>query len=200
MKNAIFSLDQIISWLIIYKYEILFPIAVIEGPIITVLAGFLVSMSYLNFFAVYLIVVFGDLVGDSLHYLFGRFWGKIIISRYGHYFGITEKRISRTKKHFKKHGGKTLLLGKLAQGIGGFILVLAGMVKMPFWRYIGFNLLGTLPKSFVLLLIGFYFGKVYARIDGYLNYLGLAIITLIILIILICLCMGYANKRFLNEG
>jgi membrane protein DedA with SNARE-associated domain len=52
-----FSLIQVIGWLVHYKYVVLFPIMVVEGPIITVLAGFLASLGSLNLLAAYSIVV-----------------------------------------------------------------------------------------------------------------------------------------------
>ena len=60
-----FSLDQIIGWLLVYKYFILFPVMVIEGPIITIIAGFLSSLELLNPFLVYVVVVIADLTGSS---------------------------------------------------------------------------------------------------------------------------------------
>jgi len=46
------TLLQIVNWLLAYKYLLLFPIAVIAGPIITVIGGFLSSLGYFNAFLV----------------------------------------------------------------------------------------------------------------------------------------------------
>lgn len=69
------SFQQIISLLTAYKYFFLFPIVVVEGPIITVIAGFLSSLGYLNIIIAYLVVVAGDIVGDSAYYAIG-FYGR----------------------------------------------------------------------------------------------------------------------------
>jgi membrane protein DedA with SNARE-associated domain len=45
---------------------LLFPLAVVEGPIVTVIAAYLASLGYLNIFAVFAVVVAADLVGDSI--------------------------------------------------------------------------------------------------------------------------------------
>jgi len=57
-------MDYAFSLLLTYKYLILIPLAVVEGPIITVIAGFLITLGYMNIFLVYLIVIAGDLAGD----------------------------------------------------------------------------------------------------------------------------------------
>ncbi len=44
-----FTLQTIVNLLLRYRYEFLLPIAIIEGPIISVIAGLLVSIGKMNF-------------------------------------------------------------------------------------------------------------------------------------------------------
>lgn len=202
MKNTIFTFEQIINWLIIYRYWLFLPFVIIEGPIITIIAGFLASLGYFNIFLLYIIVVFLDLFEDSLIYLLGKFWGKKFVNKFGAYFGINNKRFLLFKKHFKRHSKKAIIIGKLpVVGFTWFIpLIAAGMTKMPFHKYMSMCFLTSLPKSLFLLLIGYYFGKFYVTIDKYLNYFGWAITVLIILIILIYFVIAMITRRMLNEG
>lgn len=193
----IFSFDEVIRWLITYKYIILFPIAIVEGAVITMIAGFLVSLGYFNFYLAYIVVVLGDIIGDSLHYCVGRFWGNPLVNRFGHHFGLNQIRMQKLSTHFKNHGGKTLIFGKMTHVAVGYFLTAAGMAKMPFWKYNGYALIATLPKSLLLLLIGFYFGKVYILIDRYLKYTALIITLLLILVILIYFIVKYINKKYI---
>jgi membrane protein DedA with SNARE-associated domain len=91
-------------------------------------------------------------------------------------------RVVKIERHFGKHTGKTLIVGKMSHGVGGAILVAAGMAKIPFWKYVWFNTLASIPKSLGLLIIGYYFGHAYNQIDHYFTYaalgmLGIAILT-----------------------
>jgi membrane protein DedA with SNARE-associated domain len=61
------SLTEVVQWLLYYKYFVLFPIMVVEGPIITIIAGFLVSLGHLNGLAAYAVLVAGDVTGDSIY-------------------------------------------------------------------------------------------------------------------------------------
>ena len=196
MKNTIFTFEQIINWLIIYRYWLLIPIVIVEGPIITVMAGFLASLGYFNFFILFLIIVFLDLSEDSLIYLLGRFWGKKVINKFGIYFGINNKRFSMFKKQFKRHAKKSIVIGKLpVVGFTWFIpLIAAGMTKMPYRKFFSVCFLTSLPKSLLLLLLGFYFGKAYITIDKYLNYIGWAIGVIIILTIAIYFIIKHITK------
>lgn len=194
-----FSLAHIIQWLIGYKYFVLFPIAVAEGPIVTILAGFLASQGKLGFFTAYIVIVSGDLVGDSIYYAIGRFARRSAIERWGYYVGITPEKIERLTKHFQNNSGKTFLIGKITNVLGVIILVAAGLVKMPFKKFSLYNIVITLPKSLMLLLIGFYFGQAYVRINKYLNSTALAILVIIVLFILIYVVSRVFAKRIYGK-
>ena len=175
------STSAIIHFLILYRYPLLFLVVAVEGPIATVISGFLSTLGYLNVYTVYAVVVLGDLAGDSFHYALGR-WGRTaLIERWGHYLGITHERILRLEKHFVDHGGKTLFIGKLTQVIGALVLQAAGAARMPFRKFLWYNLLATMIKSLALLLIGMYFGQAYMEIGHYLDYAALGTVGLIIL-------------------
>jgi membrane protein DedA with SNARE-associated domain len=160
---------QYIEWVLEFKYPLLFPIAVFEGPIITIVAGFLVSLSKMNFLAAYVVIIIADLTGDVLYYVFGRSGGRRLVEKWGIRFGITPEHLERIENHFKHHPGKTLLMGKVAHGLGGFFLTAAGLAKMPFGRFLFYNFVPTVFKTLLLLSIGYYFGNAYVQINKYLN-------------------------------
>jgi membrane protein DedA with SNARE-associated domain len=169
------TVAQFIPWLTAYGYLVLFPGAVVEGPIITILAGFLISQGVMAFLPAALTVIAGDLVGDSLYYAAGR---------YGRRLPVIATRVHHVEAHFQAHAGKTLLLGKLTQGIGGVILMAAGAAPMPFGRFLGWNTLGTIPKTIGLLVHGYFFGAAYQQLDRYLHYAGWGIVLVVVLGIL----------------
>jgi membrane protein DedA with SNARE-associated domain len=149
-----------------YGYLALFPLVVLEGPIVSVLAGFLASLGIFNFFLLFFVVVAGDVTGDLAHYAIGRWGRKKFIDRWGKYLGLTNERVLQVEKHFEKHQAKTLLLGKISHGIGGIPLVAAGVARMPLGEFFLINLVATLPKSLALLLLGYFFGRAAARINS----------------------------------
>jgi len=198
------SLQEIIGWLIQYKYAVIFPITVFEGPIVTVIAGFLAAHGILNIYISYGVIVCGDLVGDLLYYSIGRWGRKTILLKWGYLFGVTEKRVEKLEKHFEKHSGKTLIAGKISHGFGSVILFAAGAAKMPVGKYLWFNLLGTLPKSLLFLLIGYYFGAAYKRISTYIDYTTkttfvAAVLLIIIYFLVVKIVKKESKEEDLNE-
>lgn len=175
------GLETVIQLVESHGLLLLAPLSVLEGPIVTVIAGYLVSLSLLNGMAAFVVVVVGDLVGDAAMYGAGRFGTGWLSRRWRDRLGLKEERIERLAGHFRDFGGRTLIFGKLTHSAGAVILVAAGAARMPFAVFLWYNLLGTLPKSLLFLLIGYGFGSAYASIDnwifrGSLVLLGVAVV------------------------
>ena len=185
-----FSLQSIIALLITYKYAIIFPIAVIEGPTVSIIAGSLAQAGYMNVFYVYALIVFGDMVGDTIYYCIGRFGGLYFIRRWNHILKIDTTKVVKLEKTFNTHGVKLLIAGK-AQGLGSIILMTAGLTKYPFGPYMWYNTLATLVKSSVLLYIGYTFGRQYASANDIVFKTGIAL-SLVFLVGI----YFYINKKF----
>jgi membrane protein DedA with SNARE-associated domain len=188
-----FSFPQILALLQTYKYLVLFPIAVIEGPIITIIAGFLVAHGYLGFLLTYILLIIADVAGDALYYAIGYFGNIGIIERWGRLFGVTPERIRKIEEHFAKHSGTTLVFGKFSHVTGAPILIAAGIAKMPLPQFLFINFLSTIPKSFALLLVGYYFGYAYQKINqyfGYATWAGAIVIAAILLVYIVLMKIG----------
>jgi membrane protein DedA with SNARE-associated domain len=151
------------------------PIAVLEGPIVTVIAAWLASQGLMSLWGVAVVVIVADLVGDVGLYSLGR-WGLARLpARWRSRFGLTGERLAGLSGHFEDHGGRTVFLGKITHSAGFAVLVAAGMARMPMARFFWFNLLGTIPKSLLFVALGYGFGSAYASIDGWITKIALVL-------------------------
>ncbi len=182
------STPSIIALLTAHRYAIYFPITIIEGPIVTIVAGFLSSLGYLDFLIIYLMAILGDLIGDVILYSIGHFGSKKILKN-GKFLWIKSEQLVKIESHFQFHAGKTLLFGKWTQHLGTPILIASGMAKMPMNKFLTFNLAGTVPKVLIFLLIGYYFGQAYDKINNYLGYASISMAIAIILTVVYFLIM-----------
>jgi membrane protein DedA with SNARE-associated domain len=178
-------LHTVVQLLEHYGYILLFVIAVIEGPIITIVGAFLAGLGYFNIFAVFAVVSAGDLFGDILYYALGRLGTINALAGLRRALGITTERLAQMKQYIERHGAKILLFAKFTQ-TGILALPASGAARMPFGQFLWINILGTLPKSLVLVLVGFFFGYAYERIDGYFAKASLVIAGLV------CIAGAYA--------
>ena len=151
-----------------YGYAALFLAALVEGPMATVFGAILASQGLLHIGGVYGVAVAGDLVGDILVYGVGMS-GRATHSLVGRRFNLSRyPRFTPLLAQFRTRPGRVLVTAKLTHAAGFLVLLSAGAARIPFWRFLGFNLLATLPKSGVLVLLGFFAGEAWHRIDLWL--------------------------------
>ena len=198
--NFMFDPSLIISWLLKYKYLILFPITLFEGPIITIIAGYLSSLGFLNFYIAYAIVVLGDTTGDLLYYVAGR-WGRWQFCRkWGNLLDVQEGKVAKMEKYFGRHAGKTLFIGKFGYGFVGSLLFASGIANVSLVRFLAFTFPATLIKSMTILLIGFYFGYAYQKIKIYFDYTSYIMIVAAILLVAIYFYFQRRAKKILENS
>ena len=194
------SLSQLLVLLKSYKYILIFPVAIFEGPIVSVISGFLVSLGFLNGIATYVVLVLGDLVGDSLYYAVGRYWGNSAwAKKVMRPLGYSENTEQIIENYFAKHKGKTLLLAKFSYGLGGASEVAAGIAKVNYYEFLMFSLLGTLPKSLILVLIGFYAGSSYVKISSYLNSIEFVTLAIVALLVIGYTVLNKLSKKYFKN-
>lgn len=166
----------------LYKYVLIFLAAIAEGPIVMTIGGFFLRMGYVTFLPLYLTLMAGDLAADTFWYAVGYWWGRPFVRRFGRFFGLTDKLIARTEAAFHAHQNKILFLSKITMGFGFALLVLitAGIARVPFRKYLLFNVVGQFVWTALLLGVGYFFGNFYL----YLNQ-GLRTVSLVAFVAII---------------
>ncbi len=131
-------------------------------------SGFLFRIGQFEFLPMYLALVFGDFTADIGWYCIGRFGARHLVFRYGRNFGITPNNIEKIEHRFQKYHEKILIISKLTMGFGFalVILVVAGMTKVPFKKYVVLNFLGGFIWTGLLVALGYFFGNLFAMISG----------------------------------
>ena len=167
--------DTVLHLLQAHAQLLLFPLAVIEGPIDTVVAGWIARLDYFPLGWAMLILVLADLVGDSLLYGLGRVGPDVLPQKWRLALGVTDARISLVVEHFREKGGRTLLAAKLTHSFGFVALVAAGASRMSFPAFLGFNLVGTIPKTLFFLFVGYAVGEAHVAIDHWIGRASLVI-------------------------
>ncbi len=177
-------MEQTVTYITTYGYLALFPLAIVEGPIVTVIGGFFVRLGIFNPVLVYIIIILGDMTGDALYYFIGRFGRNSFLNWIGKHIGVTHERLEDVHSHFAAHGYKTIMAAKLIQGLGPVGLIAAGSARVPYARYILMCLSVSLIQSALFLLIGYVFGHVFVQLSHYLNvFAGGASIIIALLIV-----------------
>jgi membrane protein DedA with SNARE-associated domain len=168
---------QLFGFLIKYKYAVIFPIATLEGPIITMVSGFLISLGILSFIPTLLVVFAGDLLSDSFYFALGS-RGRGFVEKIK-FLRITEERLQKVERHYEKYPGKTLLVSKASYGIGSLFLVAAGASRMTYQKFLEYITPMNAVRSTILLLIGYFLGRAVRYSGMYLEYYTIAVLILL---------------------
>jgi membrane-associated protein len=187
-------MDHIIYLLTQYRYFVLFPLAIVEGPILAVVAGFLCINGFLNLFIVYPIIVLGDIIGDSVVYTFGRWGAPTFIKKMARGFGMKPGKINSVRAYFDANPNKTISLSKITLGIGVAGIYLAGNTKIPYERFIRICLVTSALQYIIYLGIGLLFGDAYKQIDHYLNFFAALTVTVTLVIVLFYITKSIRKK------
>ncbi|MEK7081089.1 MAG: VTT domain-containing protein, partial [Patescibacteria group bacterium] len=154
-----------IELLLTYKYIILAPLAIIEGPIVAVVCGFLITLKIFNPLLTYAVLVIGDIIGDGGIYYIGYSGKKFL-----RFLKVTDEKLEKAKIYFSENHKKAIFMSKLAHGIGFTGLIAAGASHVPYKRYFKTCMLISVVQSAVMILVGVLFGHAYVQIGKYLNY------------------------------
>lgn len=193
------QVNQIFGLLYTYSYLVLFPLVVIEGPIVTIIAGFLVSLGFMDFIPTYFTIIAGDLAGDMLYYSAGRWWLNKTYRKVMNFFGIKISFLEKIEDLLKKNKGPALFFGKLSHAIGGIILFAAGLAEVPVKAFLEFNLLATLPKSLILLAVGYFFGSTVSNFRKALDYTVVGLFVFTIVMIGVYFGVTYFSNKFIRK-
>ena len=186
-----------LSLLITYKYWLLFPLAAFEGPIVALVAGFMVYMGYLSFLPAYILLLLGDLIPDTFYYYLGRYGDqKQLFQKYGAKHDFVAKNFELIRKLWTDHGRKTMFLSKLAYGLSTIFLISAGLVKMPFKKFVSYAFPITVFQYGIIMIAGFYMGHSYALAEQYIKS-GAYVVAgiLVIFVTAYILVTKYARKE-----
>lgn len=128
---------------------VLFLLAVIEGPMVVLGATALAQIGAMDVRLVWVVAVAADLVGDTVLYLLGRHLPDCLPERLR-----PSGARGRVEDAFWASGARILLLAKLTHFAGLPTLIAAGFARMPFARFLFWNLVGTLPKVTAIVVVG----------------------------------------------
>jgi membrane protein DedA with SNARE-associated domain len=191
--------SEIFKLLFTYSYLILFPLVVVEGPVVTIISGFLVSLGFMDLIPTYLTIVTADLTGDFLYYSAGRWWLNKAYKGIVNFFGIDMKLVHKLERSIKENRGPFLFFGKLSHALGGLILFAAGSAEIPIKDFMWFNFWATLPKSLILLAVGYYFGSTVSNFKRYLDFTVLGLFVFTIVLIGLYFGVTYFSNKFINK-
>ncbi len=174
------------GFLIAHGSALILPLAVVEGPVVSIAAGFLSARGYFDWVLAFCLLALGDVIGDLLYYWLGRS-GKTPLGFVLRWLGVRGTVSPEMQARLKGNATRVLLIGKWTQSAGLVVLIGCGMLRVPLPRFILVNTLATLPKTALLMAIGAFAGAHVAVLEDHevltavvLGVVGVAAIVLVL--------------------
>jgi membrane protein DedA with SNARE-associated domain len=194
------EIDAIVNFVAEYRYWAIFALAFAEGPVVSIVLGFLVSLGTFELAPTVLALVAGDLIPDTAYYYFGRLGnGSKLFKHYSKKPGFVSNNMEMFRGLWQHHPQKTMFLAKLAYGLSTPFLISAGLVHMKLRRFLRLSLPVTFFQYGILFSVGYIFGDSYNRFIKYIAYGEYILAGLgVILITGYVYSMRYARKSIIK--
>lgn len=151
-----------------FVYSILFSIIFIETGLVIIpflpgdsllfAAGAFASRGSLSLFLLLISLSIAAILGDSLNYWFGHSIGRKAFQKNWPF--LNYNHLYKTEEFYEKHGGKTIIIARFLPFIRTFAPFVAGIGKMPYPKFLSYNVIGGLLWVFLFVLAGFFFGNI----------------------------------------
>lgn len=154
----------------------------LPGDSLLFTAGILVHAGVLNIniFVFILLLWLAAVLGDSVGYTFGRRAGPHIFKRPDARI-FKQKYVQAAQTFYEKHGGKTIIIARFVPIVRTFAPVVAGAAKMPYRRFLSFNVIGGFLWTAGVTGAGYLLGQLFESLGLDIDHVLLPIIALIIL-------------------
>jgi membrane-associated protein len=90
-------------------------------------------------------------------------------------------RLIAAREYFAEHGGITVAVGRFATVAGAFIPFVAGAGRMPYPRFLAYDVPAVAVWSVGITLIGYAFGSNLDFVEKVLRRFGLVVLVLLVL-------------------
>ncbi len=186
-------LDQILSFIFLYKYFALFTICffasltnLLPASASLIASGSLIAKGYFNYYQVFLFAYLGAVLGDIALYVLSYYFSKEILIRFGFRRLINSRTFIKAEKLFEKNAGKTIFISRFfLSTFGPVINLISGFAKVNYKKFILYDVLGEAIYVFLYTGMGYLFMNNWKHILKIIDYINNIFIIIILLFIVI---------------
>ena len=129
------------------------------------------------------LLMLAAILGDSTNYVIGRTAGERLFSNPDSKI-FRRDYLQKTHDFYDRHGGKTVTMARFLPIIRTFAPFVAGVARMPYPRFFGFSVFGTILWVGGLVTLGYFFGNVpFIKKNLSLLVVGIILLSLVPMIV-----------------
>lgn len=152
------------------------------------MGGIAVAKGQMNFAMLVAVGTAGTVLGNLFWWEIGRRLGykrlRPLVDRWGRWLTMDWHEVERLKSYFDRWGGPTVLIFRFMPIGRTLISIPAGLMHMPFWRFVGYTAAGSIVWNVILVSVGYGLGKGVEDIDHWVAPVVTAIVVSIVILYL----------------
>jgi undecaprenyl-diphosphatase len=193
----------------IWAYWFLFAVTLLEtavvvgiivpGATMIMLMAFLASQGFFNVFTLFWFAAGGAILGDWIGYYLGT-KGESYFQDEAKW--LKKSHIERGRAFFKKYGNASVFIGRFLAPIRAIVPFLAGVLGMDQKPFIFWNFTSGTIWTITHLLIGYYFGALFIKIESHSSraaYVFVVVIALAVFFTYLWLAHFRGRNKKQNE-
>jgi membrane-associated protein len=129
----------------------------LPGDSLLFVVGVFAAQGIFNLMLISVLLIIAAIVGDSLNYSIGNYLGEKYFEK-SRFF--RKDYLDKTKNFYRKYGGKTISLARFIPIVRTFAPFVAGVGKMPYKKFLFYNVIGAIIWVEAFVLAGYFFGGI----------------------------------------
>ena len=141
----------------------------LPGDSLLITAGIFAAADVIPLRWLLLPVMLCAIVGDQIGYWIGRSAGAALYKREDSFF-FRRSHLQRAHDFYEKYGGRAVILARFVPIVRTFCPPVAGAARMPYGRYVMFDIFGGIFWVGAMILGGYSLGRSVPNIGKYIHY------------------------------
>ena len=155
---------------------------VAPGETTVIIGGVIAGQGEISLLVLIAVTWTACVCGDAASFWLGRRLGRGFIERHGPRLRITPDRLRRVDEFFERRGGAAILVGRFIGFVRPIAPFLAGSARMPWRRFLPYDVLGAGLWSATFCVLGYVFWRSFDRLVEYVSRGAFAFGTVVVVI------------------
>ncbi|WP_213981381.1 DedA family protein [Sphingomonas sp. dw_22] len=157
----------------------------VPSELIMSVAGIAAGQGRMSFPLLVLVGTLGCAVGNLFWYEVGRRYGyerlRPAVDRWGRWLTLEWEDVEKLRRFFHRWGGITVFIFRFMPIGRTVISIPAGLLRMPFWRFLIYTTLGSAVWNTILVGVGYWLGTNFETVDHWIAPVVTAVVALAVL-------------------
>jgi undecaprenyl-diphosphatase len=167
---------------------------VVPGETGMIVGGFVVSQGNATYALMLAVAIAGAILGDSVGYEIGRRLGpRVRGTRIGSRIG--DDRWMQAEAYLAARGGRAIFFARFVAVVRSLVPAVAGIIGMPYRRFLLFNALGGIVWATIYVSIGYFAGRSWERFADTIEGAGYVVLVLVVVVVVVAVTGRWAARN-----